>query len=159
MEYLVWILAGVAILIGVLGTVIPAVPGTPLIFAGALLIGWWHNYSTIGVGALTLLGVLAALGVLVDFIASSLGAKRVGASSWALLGATLGSFLGLFFSIPGIIIGPFLGGYLGELFAGTSLRQATKVGVGTWVGLLLGTVFKVAIALSMVGFLAISLFV
>jgi len=159
MEYLVWILAGVAILIGVLGTVIPAVPGTPLIFAGALLIGWWHNYSTIGVGALTLLGVLAALGVLVDFIASSLGAKRVGASSWALLGATLGSFLGLFFSIPGIIIGPFLGGYLGELVAGTSLRQATKVGVGTWIGLLFGTVFKVAIALSMVGFLVISLFV
>lgn len=159
MHVIIWSIAGFSILIGVLGTVVPVLPGTPMIFAGALLIGWWHDYSCIGVPSLTFLAILAMLGVLVDLVASSLGAKRVGASLWALLGATLGSFIGIFFSIPGIIVGPFIGAYAGELLAGTSLRQATRVGFGTWVGILCGAVCKVALALSMVGFLIIALLV
>lgn len=157
MEYLVWALATLSVIVGVLGTVFPALPGTPLIFAGAFLIGWWSNYSIIGATSLIFLGILAALGIAIDFVASSLGAQRVGASGYALVGATLGSILGIFFGLPGIILGPFVGAFGGELLATPSLAQATKVGLGTWLGLLLGTVAKVALAFTMVGSIIFSL--
>lgn len=152
MEYLIWALALLSVVIGVLGTVFPALPGTPLIFFGALLIGWWYDYAIIGGASLIFLGVLAVLGIAIDFVASSLGAQRVGASGYALVGATLGSIFGIFLGLPGIVLGPFVGAFGGELLSTPSLRQATKVGIGTWIGLLLGTVAKVAVAFSMVAF-------
>jgi len=151
MVYLIWSLALICIAIGVMGTVFPALPGTPLIFLGALIISWWYDYTVISGWGLLLLAVAAIAGFVVDFLASSMGAKRVGASPLALIGATLGSIVGIFFALPGIIIGPFVGAFGGELLAQSSLHQATKVGIGTWLGLLVGTVAKVAIALSMVG--------
>jgi uncharacterized protein YqgC (DUF456 family) len=157
MVYIVWAIALLCVLLGVMGTVFPALPGTPLIFAGALLIGWWYDYSVLSGWVLSFLGFLAILGFGVDFLASSMGAKRVGASPRALLGATLGSFVGIFFALPGIIIGPFLGAFAGELLAQSSLQHATKVGIGTWIGLIVGTVAKVAIALSMVALIVTSL--
>lgn len=157
MEYLVWALAVLSVVVGVLGTVFPALPGTPLIFAGAFLIGWWHDYVIIGGPSLIFLGVLAVVGIAIDFVASSLGAQRVGASGYALIGATVGSIVGIFFGLPGILFGPFFGAFGGELLARPSVAQATKVGLGTWFGLLLGTVAKVAIAFTMVGFIVLSL--
>jgi hypothetical protein len=159
MEYLIWALALLSIVVGVLGTVFPALPGTPLIFAGAFLVGWWHNYSIIGGASLVFLGILALVGIAIDFVASSLGAQRVGASGYALIGATVGSIVGIFFGLPGILFGPFFGAFVGELLARPSLAQATKVGLGTWFGLLLGTVAKVAVAFTMVGFIIFTLFV
>ena len=157
MTYLVWALAFLCVALGVMGTVFPALPGTPLIFAGAFIISWWHDYTLISGWALLLLGILAIIGVAIDFVASSLGAKRVGASPAALIGATIGSLVGIFFALPGIIIGPFVGAFAGELLAQSSFQQATKVGIGTWFGLLVGTVAKVAVALSMVGLIVMSL--
>jgi uncharacterized protein len=159
MLYLVWALAITCIIAGFLGTVFPALPGTPLIFLGALLIAWWHDFTILGPTSLIFLGALAVLGFAVDFIASSMGAQRVGASPLAVVGATVGSLLGIFFAIPGLIIGPFVGAFVGELIAQRSVQHATKVGFGTWIGLLVGTVAKVAIALSMVGFIALTLMV
>lgn len=157
MEYLMWGLALLSVTVGVLGTVFPALPGTPLIFVGAFLIGWWYNYTIIGGPSLIFLGVLALVGIAIDFVASSLGAQRVGASGYALLGATLGSLVGIFFGLPGIALGPFVGAFAGELIAKPSLGQATKVGLGTWFGLLIGTVAKVALAFTMVGFIVFTL--
>ena len=157
MTYLVWVLALLCVVSGVLGTVFPALPGTPLIFIGAFLMSWWHDYSIMGGFTLTVLGILAIVGVGIDFLASSIGAKRVGASTMALIGATLGSLVGIFFALPGIIIGPFVGAFAGELLTRSSLHKATKVGIGTWLGLLVGTVAKVALALSMVGLIVMSL--
>jgi uncharacterized protein YqgC (DUF456 family) len=159
MLYVVWTLAILCVVVGVLGTVFPILPGTPLIFIGALMLAWWYDFSLLGAPSLIFLGVLATLGVAIDFVASSMGAKRVGASSLAVVGATLGSIVGLFFALPGIIVGPFLGAFAGEIIAQSSLRHATKVGLGTWVGLLLGTAAKVAVALTMVGFLIFSIIV
>jgi uncharacterized protein YqgC (DUF456 family) len=159
MLYLLWAFALICIVIGVMGTVFPALPGTPLIFLGALALAWGYDFSILGTPSLIFLGILAALGVAVDFVASSMGAKRVGASFLAVIGATLGSLFGLLFGLPGIILGPFVGAFVGELVARSSLRHATKVGVGTWIGLLLGTAVKVAIALTMVGLIALALIV
>ena len=159
MLYLLWAFALMCVVVGVMGTVFPALPGTPLIFIGAVALAWGYDFSILGTPSLVFLGVLAALGVAVDFVASSMGAKRVGASSLAVVGATLGSFVGIFFAIPGIILGPFIGAFLGEFVAQSSLRHATKVGIGTWVGLLLGTAAKVGIALVMVGFIVFAVLV
>ena len=112
-----------------------------------------------GAVGLTVIGILAALAFVADFVASLLGARRVGASGRALLGAGLGGLIGLFFGIPGLLLGPFLGAVLGELWARGGLAQAGKVGIGTWVGLVAAAIAKVVIAFAMIAtFLASYLF-
>src|SRR5881394_3658460 len=108
-QTLYFILSGVLILVGLAGTVVPVLPGVPLVFAGMLLAAWADHFQHIGAFTLTLLGVLCALALLIDFFASLLGAKRVGASTRALWGAMFGTLAGLFFGLPGILLGPFLG--------------------------------------------------
>ena len=156
MQTLYFILAGAIILVGVAGTVVPALPGVPLVFAGMLLAAWADHFQHIGGFTLALLGVLCVLALLIDFCASLLGAKRVGASTRALWGATFGALIGLFFGLPGILLGPFLGAVIGELTAGRELAHATRVGVGTWLGLLFGTLAKVALCFTMLGVFALA---
>jgi uncharacterized protein YqgC (DUF456 family) len=89
-----------------------------------------------------------------------MGAKRVGAGKLAMLGAALGTvFGGLFFSIPGLILGPFVGAMAGELVRGKELREASKIGFGTWVGLAFGTALKLALAFAMLGIFVLALLV
>jgi len=95
------------------------------------------------------LGLLVLVAIAVDFFASLVGAKRVGASNKGLLGAGLGGVLGLFFGLPGLVAGPFLGAAAGEMAHGREWREATRIGVGTWIGLLLGAIFKLALAIAM----------
>ena len=107
--------------------------------------------------------MLTLLSLGIDFMATMLGAKRVGASKPALVGAVLGTFAGLAFGIVGIFIGPFVGALIGELLwlrgvGGRELGQATKVGLGTWLGIVLGTVLKLGLAFAMVGLFALAWF-
>jgi uncharacterized protein YqgC (DUF456 family) len=150
MSYLIWAAGIAAILIGFLGTVLPALPGTPLIFLGIWLIAWWTDYMIISGPTLLALAFLSIAGFIVDVVASALGAKRVGASGVAIAGATAGSLIGILFALPGMIIGPFIGAALGQYYHDNSLHRATKVGIGTWLGMVVGTVAKLAIAVSMV---------
>ena len=156
MTYIIWALGIIAMGIGFLGTALPALPGTPLIFFGAWLIAWWSDYTIVSGGTMLALAFLAVAGFLADILASSLGAKRVGASRRALVGATLGSLVGIFFALPGMIIGPFIGASVGEYSYQRSLPKAASVGIGTWLGLLFGTALKVAIAVTMVVLFAIA---
>ena len=144
-------LAAILVLLGVLGTVLPVLPGILFVFGGLFLAAWAQDFTRVGWVGLTIVGVLALLAFLADFIASLLGAKRVGASPKALIGAALGGFIGVFFGLPGILVGPFLGAVLGELLARGGLQQATKVGFGTTVGLLIAAVAKLVIAFLMIG--------
>ena len=156
---LLLILAAVLVLIGLVGTVLPVIPGALLVFAGLALAAWAQDFSRVGWVGLTIIGVLALLSFVADFVASLLGAKRVGASPMALVGAAIGAVAGLFLGIPGLILGPFLGAVLGEYVARGKLTQAGKVGVGTWLGLLVAAVAKVVIAFLMIGtFFAFYLF-
>jgi hypothetical protein len=84
-------------------------------------------------------------------VASLLGAKRVGASRQALFGSVIGGIAGLFFGLIGLLLGPFIGAVAGELMARRSLADATRVGVATWIGWLVGTMAKIALAVSMLG--------
>lgn len=156
-EIVLYALAAALILVGLAGTILPALPGVPLVFAGMLVAAWAGDFVHIGWATLILLGVLTVLALLVDFLASILGARRVGASRWALFGAAIGTVVGLFFGLPGLLLGPFVGALLGELLAGGTLRQSTAVGLGAWLGFLFGTLAKIALCFTMLGVFALAL--
>lgn len=150
------VLGALLILLGLVGTVLPALPGVPLIFAGMLLVAWGDGFTHLGTGTLALLGVLMLIALLLDLVASLLGAKRVGASRLALAGAALGTLVGLFFGLPGVVLGPFIGAVLGELAHSRHGGTAARVGAATWIGLLLGTIAKIGIAFLMLGIFALA---
>lgn len=159
LQTLYFVLSGLLILLGLAGTIVPALPGVPTVFAGMLLAAWADHFQHIGAFTLTILGVLCVFALLIDFGAGLLGAKRVGASTRALWGATFGALVGLFFGLPGLLLGPFLGAAIGELTTGRELAHATRVGAGTWLGLLFGTLAKVALCFTMIGVFALRLLI
>jgi len=158
MTLLLWVLAVVLVAVGLAGIVLPALPGTILIFAGLLLAAWADGFARVGTGTLVLLGVIAAASYAVDFVAAALGAKHLGASPRAMTGAALGTLLGLFFGLPGLILGPFVGAVLGELSVHRDLGRAGRAGVAAWIGFAIGTAVKVALAFSMVAIFLAAMF-
>lgn len=154
MDIALYALAIALILGGLIGTVLPNVPGIPMIFGGIWLAAALDDYQHLGVIWVVVLGALAAFGVAMDFIAASLGAKRVGASSTAVWGASIGTFVGMFFGIPGLILGPFVGALVGELISSKSVLRSAHVGIGTWLGLLFGTLVKLVLSVVMVALAA-----
>jgi uncharacterized protein YqgC (DUF456 family) len=154
-----YVLAVVLIVVGFVGTIVPALPGVPLVFLGMLVAAWADGFQHVGVWTLIGLGVLTVIAVAVDFLAGLAGAKRVGASRMALIGAAIGTIVGIFFGIPGLLLGPFLGALIGELVAGGTLQRATGVGVGAWIGFLVGTVLKLGVCFAMLGLFALAFIV
>jgi uncharacterized protein len=150
MEPVLWVLAIALVLVGIVGTVLPALPGAPLVFVGLLLGAWIDGFQKVGWLPLVILGLLAILSFVVDLLAAGVGAKRVGASWLAVAGAGIGAVVGFFFGFPGLILGPFLGAVAGEYLARRNRDQAVKVGFGTWIGLLIGTAGKLALIFIMV---------
>jgi len=145
--FVVFLLVGV----GLAGTVLPILPGVPMIFIGLWLAAWIDGYERVGGFTMGLLGVLTLLSVVVDFAASALGAKRVGASPRAIWGAAIGSIVGIFFGLPGLLLGPFVGAVAGELSVRGDSGKAAKVGIATWLGLLFGALAKIALSFAMIG--------
>lgn len=161
---LYYVLAIVMMVVGIAGTVLPALPGLPLVFAGMLLASWAGGFEQVSGWTIAVLALLTLVSLGIDFMATALGAKRVGASKPALVGAVLGTFAGLLFGFVGVFVGPFVGALLGELVwlrgvGGRELGQATKVGLGTWLGIVVGTILKLGVAFVMVGLFAIAWFV
>lgn len=154
-----WLLVIAMIACGLAGAVLPALPGVPFVFGGLWLGAWIDGYARVSGFTVILLGVLCVLAMALDFMAGALGARKVGASRQAITGAMLGSVVGLFFGLPGLLIGPFAGAVLGELSAQRSLQQATVVGIAAWLGLLAGTIAKLALSLAMVGIFVLAYFV
>ena len=157
--YLGWVLAISLIVIGTIGTFVPGIPGPVLVFAGMLLAAWMDHFLRIGSVTLIILGLLTALAVAIEIGASLIGARRVGASRLALIGAAAGTVFGLFFGFVGILICPFLGAVIGELIARRRLAPAVRVGVGTWIGAAVGIFAKMAIVFVMLGVFLLSYFI
>lgn len=158
MDYtvLLYILAAVLIVIGVAGVILPALPGLPLVFGGMLLAAWVDGFERISALTLVILGVLTVLSLAIDFAATAMGAKRVGASRSAVIGAMLGTVAGLFFGLVGVFVAPFIGAVIGELLyrrkmAASDVSHAAKIGVGTWLGIVFGVLSKLALAFAMIG--------
>ncbi len=159
LETLYYLLSGLLIVAGIAGTVLPALPGLPLVFAGMVLAAWTGDFQQVGIPMLVVLGVLTALSLAVDFLATMMGAKRVGASRLALIGAVIGTLAGLFFGPVGLFAGPFIGALAGELIHGRKVHEAARVGLGTWLGIVVGTVLKLGLAFAMLGLFALAWFV
>ena len=151
MNVLLWVFAVALILIGIAGTVLPALPGAILVFGGIALAAWIDDFTRIPVWLLAVLGVMTLIAWAVDYFAAAAGAKRAGASKLALFGALVGTFAGIVTGLWGLIFMPLLGAAIGEYIAQRDLRRAGKVGLSTWLGLLVGTAAKVAIVFAMVG--------
>jgi uncharacterized protein YqgC (DUF456 family) len=151
MDPMPFYLAGVVlVIVGLLGTVLPLLPGPLFVFAGLTVAAYGDDFTRVGPVGLTIIAVLGLLSWGADFAATLMGAKRVGASPQALIGATLGGAFGLFLGLAGMIIGPFVGAVAGELIARRQWLQAGKVGLGTWLGLVAAAVVKVILAFMMI---------
>ena len=137
--------------LGLLGLVVPVLPGAPLIFLGVLAVAWADGFSRIGFAGLVVIGAMAALLAVVDYVAGVVGARRFGASPWGLLGAFLGFVAGLPFGLPGLVVGPIAGAVTLELLRDRDVKRAGKVGLGTLVGFVVGTALKYAIAFALLG--------
>ncbi|SDG50901.1 MULTISPECIES: DUF456 domain-containing protein [Rhodanobacteraceae] len=157
MDLFLYLLAAALIVGGVAGAVLPILPGIPMIFGGIWLAAAVDDYQHLGGGWLVAIGIVGAVGVALDFVSASLGAKKIGASPRALWGAGIGTTVGMFFGLPGLLLGPFLGAVAGELWSGKSVLRSAHVGISTWFGMLLGIIAKAVLSFLMLGMAALAL--
>lgn len=151
MTPLLWAVSLLLVGAGIVGIIVPGLPGTPLIFGGLLLTAWADGFQNVSAGTMVVLALMTALAFATDFISGSLGAKRSGASREAVIGAALGAVIGIFFGFVGIFFGPFIGAVIGEFMVGRNLGLAGRVGLGTWIGFVLGIAAKLMLSFAMVG--------
>ena len=155
MQVVALVAASLVILVGLIGTVVPILPGAVLILVGAFLYALVEGFQAVGWPTLVVLGVLAFLSTTADLWASSVGAKMGGASGWSVVLGLLGGLVGLvFFSLPGAILGALVAVVLTEILRQDDWRQAFKAGTGWIVGWLLSTILQVAIGVTMVAIFA-----
>ena len=158
-EFALWALSILLILAGLAGTVLPALPGTALVLGGIVLGAWVDQFTRVGVPTLVVIAAIAVLAWVLDYVAGLLGAKRAGASRQALIGAALGTVVGLFMGLVGVLFMPLVGAALGEYLARKDQQQALKVGVSTWLGIMVGLLAKVVLAFVMIGIFVVALWV
>ena len=156
MEIVLYVL-GVAVLgAGVAGVVIPALPGSPLLVAGVVLIAWAEHFERVGVVTIGITVVVALAIQAVDWVAGLLGAKVFGASKWAVIGASIGVVVGLFFGVAGVVLAPVVGAICFEYWRNPDFSRAAKAGLGVFLGFVIGSAVKIALAFVIVGVLAIA---
>lgn len=154
-----WILAWGLIATGLAGAVLPLLPGTGLVLAGIVVGAWIDDFQRVGPWSIGIVVVLAIASWVLDYLAALLGARRVGASKLALVGAAVGMVLGILSGFLGVLFFPLAGAAIGEWIAHRDEQRAMRVGIATWVGLLLGLLAKVVIAFMMVGVFVVALLV
>lgn len=151
MNWLGITLAMVIMFIGLAGTILPLLPGAPLIMLGMVVYGLFNGFEMFSMGFWIGQATLLVLVFIVDYAAGAVGVQQYGGSKAAVWGSIVGSLLGLFILGPlGIILGPFLGAVVGELMTQRPLDQAVKVGIGTLLGFAGGTVVKMIIEIGMI---------
>lgn len=157
MIVLLWILAVLLFVVGLVGTVLPAIPGTTLVFGGIVLAAWIDHFTRIPVWLVVVCGVLTALTWVIDYTSAASGAKKLGASRLAVIGAFVGTIAGIFTGLWGLLFMPFAGAALGEFIARRDIVRAGHVGWATWVGIIVGTATKLAITFAMIGAVIVAL--
>ncbi len=142
-------MALVVMIIGLIGSIVPGLPGTPLVLVAAIAHRLWFGAASVNNAVLITMVVLTVVSLVFDFLATALGAKKFGATWRGAVGAVIGGVIGLFFSLPGIILGPFLGAMLFEMIGDKEFKAAAKAGAGAVIGLLLGVIGKFSICVIM----------
>jgi len=130
---------------GILGCILPIIPGPIFSFLALILLSWINNWQVFSQTFLIVMGSLTAILMILDYIAPALGAKKFGASKRGLWGSAVGMIIGIFFIPPwGIIVGAFIGALVGELLTGKSGKNALRAGWGILIGNVLGVGLKLA---------------
>ncbi|MDF2840450.1 MAG: hypothetical protein K0Q99_1222 [Clostridia bacterium] len=146
MNILFLVISTIIMLVGMVGIFVPMLPGTGLVFGGALLYAWSTNFQVISIGYLVFFAVLAALAWGIDYLASILTAKKYGASKYGIIASVILGIIGLIlFSVPGLVIGQLTGVILGELYFGKDMKIAFKSGIAVFIGWLLGNTAKIVL--------------
>lgn len=156
---LLWVLSTVMVLVGIAGTVLPALPGAALVLAGIVMGAWIDDFTRVGAGVVAVVAVLAALAWALDYVAALLGAKKAGASREAVVGAAIGTVAGVFMGLVGVLFMPLVGAAVGEFIARRDHARAMRVGVATWIGMMVGMLGKVVIVFVMLGIYIVALLV
>ena len=145
MDILLIIIGSICLLAGLIGCIVPMLPGPPIAYLALVLLHFTDKVQFTITQLFLWLLLVIAIHVLVYFI-PMFGVKRFGGTSWGNWGCIIGTFAGLFLFPPwGVIIGPFAGAFIGELLGGKETHHALKAGFGAFVGFLMGTVLKVAV--------------
>ena len=156
---MLWVLCVALIVLGLAGTVLPLLPGTVLVWGGIVLGAWIEDFARVGTTTVVVVSVLAALAWALEYVAGLMGAQKAGASKQALLGAAVGTVVGLFMGLVGVLFMPLVGAAIGEYVARKDQGRAVKVGVATWVGIMVGLIAKVVLAFIMVGIFVAALLI
>jgi uncharacterized protein len=153
-----FLLAITLMITGSIGTFLPVLPGVPIVFLGMLILAWQENFQTVSLMVITILGVLALLAFLVDFVLAFYTTKKAGASKYALWGLAIGSLLGLVLGGLGLFVGAILGALIGEYAFNRNLHQATVAGLSAGVGFVIAFAVKLLLLLLMLGIFAYAYF-
>lgn len=141
MEIFLLVLASILMLIGIIGCIVPGLPGTPVAY-----IGLWIAQATERIDFswqfLLVWGVVTIIVSVLDYVVPAWGTKHYGGTKYGVWGSTIGVFVGLFFGATGVILGPLVGAVLGEMISGKALDEALKAGWGSFIGILFGTIIK-----------------
>lgn len=157
MELFWWTVTLTLMAIGLIGTILPVIPGTAVILAAAIL----HRImlgpeKSVGWMSITLLVLLTVVSYAIDFFGGWLGARRFGATRSGMAGALAGALVGIFFGLPGLLIGPIVGAIAGELIGGKRLIDAGRAGWGALLGNLAAMLGKLAIGFAMVSWFLVA---
>ena len=157
MELFWWSVTLVLMALGLIGTVLPVIPGTAVILAAAII----HRImlgpgKSVGWASIAVLVLLTLASYAIDFVGGWLGARRFGATRWGMWGALLGALVGIFFGLPGLLLGPIIGAITGELISGKRLLDAGRAGWGALLGNLAALLGKLAIGFAMVSWFLVA---
>ena len=145
MDILLYVLAGLGLLLGFAGCFLPVLPGPPMAYVGLLLLQATERFQ-FTVGQLVTWGILVVVAQVLDYVTPILGTKYSGGSRWGNWGCVIGTVAGIFLFAPwGILLGPFIGALIGELLGGKAFGEAMKAGVGAFIGFLVSVVLKVGL--------------
>lgn len=149
---MIWTGTIILFLVGLAGTVIPVLPGAGLIFAGALLFAFFDNFEKVEISTIVILAVVAALSQLFDYLSGAYGAKKMGSTKAGVWGSVIGGILGMFMgNVVGLVAGIFLGAVVAEMFfSNKTAAHSLKIGLGSILGFLGGTVAKLIIGIVMI---------
>jgi hypothetical protein len=148
MDYFLLIIAILFMLTGIVGCLVPVLPGPPLSYLG-LVIVHFTRFADVSQKLFIILGIIAVVVTVLDYIVPIWGTRHFGGSKYGARGATVGLVIGLFLGPAGIIIGPFLGAFVGELIFRDDVKYALKAGFGSLLGFLTGVGLKLAASLLM----------
>ena len=150
------ILALLVMCVGLAGSILPGLPSTPLVLIGAIGHKLYFGPTGAAWWVLVVLAVMTVVSLVMDYLASVYGAKKLGATWRGAVGAIVGGLIGLFFNLPGILLGPFVGAFLFEMAGGREWKAASRAGVGATLGLLAGAIGKLACCVAMMALFTVN---